>query len=270
MGTVLSVVSVKGGVGKSTISSYVAMELAEQGYQVCVLDLCQNSSIATAFLQNRDDFNVSAYHWLTGEAKFSEVVQEYNDNLAFIPSNEQIDDFKGFVEKEIKITKQLTVLDEKISAIKDYFDYIIIDTHPSENDTLVSYALIASDYALIPFEVDEDSRLAVNRTVEVLNEFIESNHLTGYFIIGNKIDRTKRNMVTNYKNLKDKFILDGIREEAFISTIRASSLLPSTKLEKNSLYDKKDNKYAKAVLDDFKKVTDDILTNIEKGSQHGK
>lgn len=265
MGTVITTSCYKGGVGKSTITSYIAMELAEQGNKVCVLDLCQNASISTAFLRNRDEFELSAYDWLTGEATPSEVIHKVNENLYFIPSDERIDDFEDYINKKISETKRLIFVKEKVSNLKKYFDYVLIDTHPSENAPLVTFALVGSDYALVPFEVDEDSRLAVNRTIELIDELIEDKYLIDYFVIGNKIDNTKQNMVSNYKKLKEKFISDGIKEESFISYIRATTLIPSTKFEKRFLYEKKhNNKYAKSVLSDFQNATNDILNGIRK------
>lgn len=105
---VITILSTKGGVGKSTFARYFSFTAAELGKKVCIIDTCQNSSIATGFLKNRDSFEHSAYDWLTGEAKPSEVIQRFEDsNIYYIPSDERIDDFGDWVTKKVPRVKQL-------------------------------------------------------------------------------------------------------------------------------------------------------------------
>jgi cellulose biosynthesis protein BcsQ len=79
MGKVITVMCTKGGVGKSTLTRYIAVSLNDMGFSTCIIDTCQNSSIAVGFLDNRDKYEKTTYEWLIGEAKPSEVIQQFED-----------------------------------------------------------------------------------------------------------------------------------------------------------------------------------------------
>src|SRR5690606_14689186 len=165
MGKLISVVSTKGGPGKSTLSRLISIVAASKKLNVCIIDTCHNSSIATGFFADRDVFKKTTFDWLTNEAKLTEVIQQYKDtNIYYIPSNRQISEFDFWFKKNVSKVKQLNYLRTKVIPLLQKFDLVVIDTHPSEDNELVNLAISSSDYVLIPSEVDEDSVLAAERT----------------------------------------------------------------------------------------------------------
>lgn len=265
MGTVLTVANTKGGVGKSTVTRYVAGELAAKGNKVCIIDLCENSSIATSFLKNRDSYTTTVYDWLTDDAKASEVVQVVSDNLHFIPSDERVDDFVEYVDKEIFMTEQHTSILRKVKPLKGFYDYVLIDTHPSENSKLGHYAMIASDYIVIPYEIDKDSRIGVKRTVEIVEKFIEVEMIKDYFIVPNKVDANSIHNKTYLNKYVYQPLIDmNVNTEKCTPIVRSSRVVSRSKDEGVSLYTKQEaSKYARSVIDDFRKVTEHILEKLK-------
>ncbi|MCS7460379.1 ParA family protein [Paenibacillus doosanensis] len=251
---VITILSTKGGVGKSTLARFLSIVAAENEKKVCIIDTCQNSSIATGFLQHRDSFEKNAFDWLTGEAKPSEVIQRFEEsNIYYIPSDERIDDFGEWVSKKIPRVKQLQYFNEKIEPLQSLFDFIIIDSHPSENSDIVNYSIAASDYCLIPSEVDLDSKLAVLRCVEIIREYQNAGYNLDYGIIFNKVELNKAKAKNQKRSIQDELCSSGIPEEKFIGDIRYSSTVSACKNEGILLHNV-ENKYAKNIMNDFRKV----------------
>ena len=265
MSYIISVMSTKGGVGKSTVSKFLSIVFEEMGKSVCVIDLCQNGSVSTGFLRDRDSFEYTTYDWLTGACKPSEVIQQFEESgIYYIPSNETIDDFERFAEKKFTAAKRLNAIKDKVEPLKKMFDVIIFDTHPSENSDLVSYAIAASNYCLIPLETDLDSVLGTKRSVEIIKEFMDLQELN-YGIVPNKVSQTNFKLKRQLKNFMKELISDGIPEEKFLSKIRYSDVISSSKNEQTMLYEYKSNKYAKKIMSDFKQVATEIDSVLSKG-----
>ncbi|MDQ1914411.1 ParA family protein [Paenibacillus sp. GD4] len=261
-GKVITVLSTKGGVGKSTLARFISIVGHEQGKKVCIIDTCQNSSIATGFLKNRDSFEKNAYDWLVGEAKPSEVIQQYKDtSIYYIPSDERIDDYEDWVSRKVPKPKQLEVLKQKIEPLRQIFDYILIDTHPSENADMVNYSIAASDYCVIPLEIDLDAKLAAKRCVEIISDYQEAGYHIDYGLVWNKVEITKGKARAQLDQMKSELVEYGIMESKFIGDIRYSTTVSTSKNE-GIMLNTLDNKYTKNVMNDIRSVSNTIFTKI--------
>ncbi|MFC5602447.1 ParA family protein [Sporosarcina koreensis] len=260
----ISVISTKGGVGKSTLTKFLSIAFAELGKTVCVIDLCQNGSVPTGFLRDRDAFEHTTYDWLTGASEPSQVINQFVDSgIYFIPANETIDDFEAFTEKKLTASRRLFAIKEKIAPLKNIFDVIIFDTHPSENSDLVSYAIAASDFCLIPLETDLDSVIGAKRSVEIINEFMEMQTLD-YGIVPNKVSQTNFKLRKQLETFITELVDEGIPEEKFLSWVRHSDIVTTSKNEKMMLKDYKNNKYAKKLIKDFEQVAKEVDSVLRK------
>lgn len=260
-GKIISVISTKGGVGKSTLARFLSIVASEQDKTVCIIDTCQNSSIATGFLRNRDSFEKSAFDWLIGTAKPSEVIQQFKEtNIYYIPSDERVDDYEDWVKKNVPRPKQLDVLKTKIEPLAKMFDYVVIDTHPNENSDIVNYSIAAADFVVIPTDIDLDGVVAAERSVELVEEYKAAGYEVDYGIVFNKVE-SKGKSLSQLKMFKDNLIQKGISEEKILGSIRYSQKVSTTKNEGVMLNELSD-KYSQNIMNDMRDVSNKVFANV--------
>ena len=255
MALVYSAVSLKGGTGKTTLVKFLGYTLARQNNRVLIIDLCQNSDVATRLGYDRNLIEYDSHDWIIGKVTFEQaVIHDEETGLDFIPATERVDDIEKEVEKKFRLNSDL-FLKEKLDTITDRYDYILLDTHPSENNRAFVYALCASDVALIPTIMDGSAVQGAKRTVEWVTDMQEAGLPIEYFVMPNAVDFTKG--FGKYLNeLLEKFKKEGINN--FTTPIRNSSMLMKASL-KNIVVGYQDP-YIKKILDDY----EDVLADIQK------
>jgi len=118
MGRIISVVSGKGGVGKTTIAVALGLTMAKNGYGVCVIDLDVGLNNVDVLLgvDNKVVYDIGDY--LSGKCRIKQalVTDGRFENLYIMPSVR----FKGN-ETQVFSVKDLTI---KLASV---FDFVIID-----------------------------------------------------------------------------------------------------------------------------------------------
>lgn len=201
-GKVVSLINMKGGVGKTTLSLGITDFLASQGYSMLLIDADPQFNSTQAML---DAYKRAGYEdALESEVNFySEEVRKSNKTIyrLFMP---QIDMRQGYSTPSaedlvINLNQNLDllcgdlnlVLVNKVSdhtfvrricnfieenRLRDKYDFIIIDCPP----TLTIYtdsALMASDYYLIPNRIDRYSIVGIDSLQEAVNSLIREERI---------------------------------------------------------------------------------------------
>ena len=192
---VISVISRKGGVGKTSISIHLACELARKGEKVLLIDLDPSCDLS-CFFAWRNAFPFDIFDILSGECQeLQEAIVGIADNLALLPGSEEL---ASFDRKHSE--KALARLCRK-KEIR-YFDYVIIDHPPSISETALM-GLVASQFVLI---VAEPERFAMDNLQDMKEEIKKTNEVfhTDIQIAGiliNKVDLRRNLTSTNLKKL---------------------------------------------------------------------
>ncbi len=154
MSAVISLINLKGGVGKTVSSINIAYSLAELGKKVLIVDTDSQGNIATSLGFIADELSYTLYDLMNEEidgVASHETIKEAIRNIGkvdIIASNSLL---AGIEYKLMNAIGRENILKGIISTVSNNYDFIIIDCPPSLG-LFVTNALVASDYVLIPVE----------------------------------------------------------------------------------------------------------------------
>ena len=149
MAEVITIANRKGGVGKTTTTLNLAYSLKELCKKVLVIDLDPQANLTRCFdVENTENIKNIGHLLMTEMEEESYLVEDYTksyDEIDIIPSSIYL----SAVETQMRVeTGSERILFEIVNQIKEYYEYVLIDTSPSLNILTIN-ALCASDSVLI-------------------------------------------------------------------------------------------------------------------------
>ncbi len=157
----ISITSGKGGVGKTTLVSNVALSLARQGKKVLILD--GDLGMANVDIM----FGARAYHSLydviKGDKTINEVVVQVRENISLVPGGSGV-----YGLHNLDVIQKQNLLDQ-VSTLEGRFDYLIIDTAPGIADNVL-YLNSAAEEIFVVLTPDPSSLADSYALIKVLNQ----------------------------------------------------------------------------------------------------
>ncbi|QMU99789.1 AAA family ATPase (plasmid) [Borrelia sp. A-FGy1] len=152
---IISVASIKGGVGKSTTCLILAKLLAQK-HKVLLIDMDTQASITSYYNKQLKEHNVNVasinvYKILKDEIRIDNAIVSVEGNIDIIPSYYTLQDFVEDCWDSNTITFQEAkfFLKDAMQGLTRVYDYILIDNPPSLDIFLVN-SLFISDYVIVP------------------------------------------------------------------------------------------------------------------------
>lgn len=125
MTKIIAIANHKGGQGKTTTAVNLGAALTLQGFNVLLIDLDAQRNM-TSSLMEEDSVEASVYDSFVSDAPLPIV--RITERLHLSPA----DIYLAMIEREVSSTiGKEAILRNKLSAVKDRYDYIILDTPPS-------------------------------------------------------------------------------------------------------------------------------------------
>jgi len=177
MAKVIGVISIKGGVGKTTTVTNIGAALSEMGQRVLMVDANYSApNLGLHFGLVKPDA-ATIHEVLTNRSSIKSATYEHEAGFHFIPgaliprASDRIDIFR---------------LRSKLREIKDNYDLILIDSSPTLNAEMLS-AMVASDELVVVTTPDYPTLSCTMRAIKLAKQ--KKTPITG--LILNKIRNKK-------------------------------------------------------------------------------
>ena len=171
VGSIISVINQKGGVGKTTTVINLATALAKKGKKILVIDLDPQGNATTGLGKSNNNEEKSIYSVLIGKTAIRSAIQESsvsgldligsNVNLSGLEVETANDSNRAFLLKEI-LNK------ENESYFNNKYENIFIDCPPSLS-LLTVMSLVSADELLIPLQTEFFALEGITQLVKTID-----------------------------------------------------------------------------------------------------
>lgn len=167
MGKVISIVNQKGGVGKTTTTVNLGVSLSLEDKKVLIIDFDQEANATITLGIKRDDVQKDIVDFLFDEnLTIEHIIHTDVDNVHLVCASLRISNLDQMAHQ---VENKEFLLSNKLSSLKDIYDYILIDCPPAFG-LIIDNALYASDSVIIPVECSFYAYDALTQMVNKINE----------------------------------------------------------------------------------------------------
>ena len=175
MGRVIAVANQKGGVGKTTTAINLSSCLATKGQKVLAIDMDPQGNMTSGLSVDKDEVEYTVYDLLIGEKDIEQVIcKEVFENLDVLPTNI---DLSGAEIELLDTDNKQFILRDKISKIREDYDFVIIDCPPSLSMLTIN-ALTTADTVLVPIQCEYyalEGLSQLMKTIELVQSRLNEN-----------------------------------------------------------------------------------------------
>lgn len=166
MGKAFCVTMNKGGSLKTSLVVNLGSFLSTKGYRVLLVDLDEQQNVLLSFQQEKSESDIM--DWIVDDIDFKEVKVNVSTNLDVVSGPYSSYEFEYEIKERVT-ENPLYLLKDKLTTIKDDYDFIFLDTPPSLN-FCTSLGLVASDELLIPLNPEYYGSAGLIKTLKQIED----------------------------------------------------------------------------------------------------
>lgn len=154
MGKVIAIANQKGGTGKTTTCVNLGIGLARYGKKVLLIEAdSQGDMSASLGVTEPDELSTTLVNLMDKVMndevwEASEGILHHEEGVDFLPANIEL---AGLETTLVNVMSRETILRQYIQAVREGYDYVLIDCMPSLGMMTIN-ALVAADSVLVPVE----------------------------------------------------------------------------------------------------------------------
>jgi chromosome partitioning protein len=164
MANVISIVSSKGGTGKTTVALNLAVALAERGDNTLLIDIDPLGAIGLSLARSDTEWTGLAEYIVQKMPIEEAIIKTKLPSLSILPRG-RLDPLDISLYEEILHSSQ--TLQKIIAELDNKFQYMIIDT-PSGLGMITRAALGVSNFVLLPLQAESLSLRSILQTLRVI------------------------------------------------------------------------------------------------------
>lgn len=208
---VISIINVKGGVGKTTTTINIAGQFAQNQHKVLLIDNDSQSNL-TQILNAQSKYNLYDLY-SNSKVNFKDCIVKYNDWIDIIPNTIE----SAVLESELhnKMTRE-TILKNKFENFKNNYDVILIDNSPFLG-LCTTNAMCMSTYYLEVIDNSTSALQGLNLVRNLINNIKENginNNIKLLGILRNNFDKK-----TLFSRQMNEIIADEFKKDVFETII---------------------------------------------------
>lgn len=179
MANVVSIVSSKGGTGKTTVALNLAVALAEGGDPTLLIDIDPLGAVGFSLARSDTEWKGLAEYMMKQSTLEEAFIQTKLPGLSILPRG-RLDPLEvGAYEN---LLHSSAALRDVLAGVGERYSYIIIDT-PSGLGMITRSALAVSNFALLPLQAEPLALRAISQTLRVLKH-VKENENSGLELLG--------------------------------------------------------------------------------------
>jgi len=207
---IIAVTSGKGGVGKTNVSSNLAIALAQQGARVCIFDA--DTSLANINIVMGLSAQYTIAHLLSGEKSMDDILIEGPQGISIVPSASGISECANL--NDLQRQRLISAL----ALLEDRFDYLIIDTAAGIGREVIDFVRSAQ-YVLLVITPEPTSLTDTFALIRVLQRQGCKRPL--YAVVSQAADYTDSwKVFARFQGAVKKYLKTGVRYLGYIGDDR--------------------------------------------------
>lgn len=246
---ILSIITQKGGVGKTTSTIHLGGVLAEMGYKVLLIDFDTQKNLTIGFHATNNAYTIENFLKLEQNPQYQKRGKE--NNISILSGSAELN------EKKLSANS----LKNAIKKLAPEFDFVLIDCPPKPiagELTFGEIAITASDFVISPILADMYSIAGISTLISSISALKKKNglqvELLGFFF--NQAEERTTHFKGLYKNLSES----NAKNLLFKSVIRKDINVIGAMAQGKTLFEVKP--YGRA-SQDLRKLTNEILDKIK-------